>query len=134
MEIAVPKYTVGQIVFGKLKGYPPWPAVVTGLPKGRNIANITYFNSGQCSSMSFKKLTPYHAANKIIGRYKNKNVGFTKALSEMELVAIKQKKIEKKKPNTQNFRIVVKLLSKSEILKIQNDLKKSAKERDGRCY
>lgn len=133
MEIAIQKYTVGQVVFGKLKGYPPWPAVITALPKGRNIASITYFNSGQCSDLSFKKLTPYHAAGNVIHKYANKNKSFTKALQEMELVATKMnKKDEEKKTATKKYRleprVIIKLLSKAEISEIQSKLKTSKKK------
>lgn len=141
MEIAIQKYAVGQVVFGKIKGYPPWPAVITALPKGRHIACITYFNSGECSELSFKKLTPYHSAEKVIKKYANKNIGFTKALKEMELVAKKQnKKDEEKKNTTKKYRlepqVIIKLLSKAEISEIQRSLKRTKKKRDyfGRCY
>lgn len=109
MEIAIQKFNVGQVVFGKTKGYPPWPAVITSLPKGRNIAKIAYFNSGQCSELSVKKLTPYHAATNIIRRYANKNHAFTKALQEMQLVAQKNKKKDTTKKYHVEPRIVIKI-------------------------
>lgn len=138
MDIAIIKYTVGQIVFGKIKGYPPWPAVITALPKGNKLAKIAYFNSGECSELSFKKITPYHAADKIVERYLNKNQGFTKAYFEMQLVAEKEAKKKTTKPTKQTYKqpkLILKLLSKDEILKIQGDLKKK-KKRDisGRSY
>lgn len=140
MDIAVIQYTVGQMVFGKLKGYPPWPAVITAL-KNKNVAKITYFNSGQCSELSFKKLTPYHGAGKIVERYLNKNRGFTKAFQEMELVANshkktgtegekgKKKELEKEETYKQP-ELIIELLSKDQISTIQRNLKKMKKKRD----
>lgn len=151
MEIAQIKYTVGQLVFGKLKGYPPWPAVVTGLVKNRNMAKIIYLNSGQCSELSFKKLTPYGAAKKIIDRHLNKNRGFTRAYQEMELLAAEshEKKIaedeekketkkaededkEERKVIKKSPKVIIKLLTKEEIMVIQKNLKK--KKKKNRCY
>lgn len=152
MEIAKINYTVGQIVFGKIKGYPPWPAVVTELPKGKNVAKILYFNSGQYSVLSFKKLTPYHAAGFIVERHLDKNRGFTKAYREMEIVAMQSRKekranenntdknelnktAQKKKNIYKTPKVIIKLLSKDEILKIQNDLaKKKKRDISGRSY
>lgn len=135
MEIAVQNFTVGQIVFGKLKGYPPWPSVITALPKGKNVAQIKYFNSGQSSILSIKKLTPYNAAGDIIVRYANKNKGFTKALREMEMVAKKEKKVDETVTKKYRLepRVIIKLLSQSEISEIQRSLKMHSKE-NGRCY
>lgn len=146
MDIAQIQYTVGQVVYGKIKGYPPWPAVIAAL-KNKNVAKITYFNSGECSELSFKKLTPYHAAGKVVERYLNKNRGFSKAYHEMEIVVNSRKKTntdeeEGKKKETEEKqtykqpKVIIKLLSKDEILKIQRDLKKTKKKRDisGRCY
>lgn len=136
MDIATINYIVGQVVFGKLKGYPPWPAVITALPNNKKVARIMYFNSGQYSELSFKKLTPYHSAAAIIQRHLNRNVGFTKAYHEMELVAEAnkrkeapdgriKKKVKKpvKKQTHQVPLLIIKILSKDEILKIQMDLK-----------
>jgi hypothetical protein len=44
MDCAIIKYTVGQVVYAKLKGYPPWPALITNFPRN-GIARVSYFNS-----------------------------------------------------------------------------------------
>lgn len=85
MELTKVKFTVGQLVYGKLKGYPPWPALITKIQK--NIATIVYFNANQqYSNISFNKLTPYHAGRKIVERYYNRDNKFSKAYDEMEVV------------------------------------------------
>lgn len=135
MDIAIIKFSVGQIVFAKIKGYPPWPAVITALPKDKNCAKVTYFNSGQCSELSYKKLTPFHAAGSIIERHLNRNKGFTRAYLEMKLVAEKNTKKKPTKRTHKQPKIFVKLLSKDEISKIQADLKKQKKpDISGRSY
>lgn len=35
MELAVRKFSVGEIVFVKIKGYPPWPSTITQFIKNR---------------------------------------------------------------------------------------------------
>lgn len=151
MEIAKIKYTIGQIVFGKIKGYPSWPAVITAFPKGKKVASIIYFNSGETSNLSFEKLTPYHAAGPIVERHLNKNRGFTKAYREMQIVLQNnqkrrnanqnEEKIKKMEPkmakNYKHPKVIIKLLSKEEILKIQKDLKTAKKKKrdiTGRSY
>lgn len=68
MELQKIRFTVGQLVYGKLKGYPPWPAVITNIEK--NMAKIVYFNANAAfSNISFKKLTSYHAGKKILDKY-----------------------------------------------------------------
>lgn len=66
MALAAQQFTVGQAVYAKIKGYPPWPAVITHLPPNRKIARVMYFNSGEVNDLSFKRLTPFHAGIGIV--------------------------------------------------------------------
>lgn len=79
MELERVKFSVGQAVYAKLKGYPPWPAFISHIPKNRKIARVQYFNSGQWNDLSFEKLTPFHAGANIASKYFAKNIAFTKA-------------------------------------------------------
>lgn len=96
MDLQITKYTVGQVVYAKLKGYPPWPAVITKIVRD-GIATVPYFNSTKWNDLSFKKLTPYHAEIMIEKRYLEKNKGFTKAFNEMHFLLGYQKKNEQKR-------------------------------------
>lgn len=137
MDLVKVVFSVGQVVYAKLKGYPPWPAVITFIPKGRKVAKVLYFNSGQCSELSFAKLTPVHAAKNIELKYLNKNIGFTKAFNEMVLV---MGQAEKKKEK--ELRVNLRKLTPSEIKHIQNGLKRKQptkieekrRLRNGRLY
>lgn len=41
MELAERKFSIGDIVFAKIKGYPPWPSTVTQFIKNR--VKIVFF-------------------------------------------------------------------------------------------
>ena len=99
MELAKLRFSVGQMVYGKLKGYPPWPALITKIEK--NIATIVYFNANQqYSNISFSKLTPYHAGHKIVDKYYGRDKKFSKAFDEMQLVLDVQLKKKQEEKNT----------------------------------
>lgn len=132
MEISKKTFTIGQIVFGKIKGHIAWPALITDIPKGKTIVKIVYFNSGEHSILSTKNLTPFHSAGKIIDKHLNENEGFTKAYNEMLLVAQKSPSNTKKstvKKDSNRPKVILKRLSKDDILKIQNDLKSIGKKK-----
>lgn len=85
MEISV-RFFVGQLVFAKIKGYPPWPGFISEIDGNR--AKVTYFNwQNQFNWIGFKKLLPAHAANEIVERYYTKNVSFRGAVNEMQRLA-----------------------------------------------
>lgn len=121
MELVTLKYTVGQVVYAKIKGYPPWPAIITHIPRDRNIARVQYFNSGQWNELSFTKLTPFHAAQNIVSKYFGKNRPFTKAFQEMQMVMDKAKKEENSTNTTP--KIILHQLTLTEMEEIKRDLK-----------
>lgn len=152
MECATIQFTVGQLVYAKLKGYPPWPAVITHFPRNR-IARVIYFNSKKWlvlhllvkflfhiylifrfrSNLSFKKLTPYHAGKTIEQRYLRRNVGFTKAYNEMKIVLNKNEKNNAYKPQIKLQRLTAENIIKIKLsLKDGNQSKKNL--RNGRTY
>lgn len=141
MDLVVIKFVAGQVVYAKIKGYPPWPAVITHIPKNRKVARVQYFNSGQWKQLSFHKLTPFHAEQNIAAKYLEKNVSFTKAFKEMQMVMEKSKK-EETTPKTVP-KIILRQLTPADIEKIQCDLKakrkptkieKKSRLRSGRLY
>lgn len=148
MALAELTFTVGQVVYAKLKGYLPWPALITHIPK-KTIARVAFFNSTQWSELSFKKLIPYHSgdAKAIVNKHLNRNAAFTKAHCEMLFVTNQSKpkvtptkaeeKIEtKSKSKPQHPRIILDRLSVEAIKELQEKLskKKSKHFRKGRNY
>lgn len=123
MELSVQKFETGQAVYAKIKGYPPWPAFVTHIPKDRKVARVQYFNSGLWNELSFAKLTPFHAGKGIVEKYLNKNGAFTKAYHEMLLMMQPKQKAEKKE-EMKSARIVLCRLTPIEIQRIRSDLKR----------
>lgn len=49
-QLALRKFYVGQAVYAKIKGYPPWPALITQMPTIKK-ARVQYFNSGQYNDL-----------------------------------------------------------------------------------
>lgn len=141
MDLATVKFIVGQVVYAKIKGFPPWPAIITHIPKNRNVARVQYFNSGQWNELSFQKLTPFHAGKNIVQKYMKKNHPFNKAFREMQAVMEKNKKTENK-VEKEIPKIILRQLSPAEIKEIQSDLAKSkltkierkSRLRSGRFY
>lgn len=138
MALVEQKFVAGQVVYAKIKGYPPWPAIVTHMPTEKK-ARVQYFNSGQWNEISIAKLTPFHAGRHIENQYLNRNAGFTKAYQEMLLMLkVLQEKAEKKCEKT--ARIVLHQLTPADIKKIKSDLKAKASKkekkslRSGRLY
>lgn len=150
------KYLVGQAVFAKIKGYPPWPSIITEIPRN-GLVKVLYFNSSEYSVLSEKRIKPIQAGGDIVKKYKG-NKAFTKALAEMNAVLkietpkTTPKKEPKKTPkkttknttkNTpkitpkKDFILRIKMLSRDEIGEIQKSLKAQhpkRKLRAGRCY
>lgn len=152
MELQKIGFSVGQLVYGKVKGYAPWPAVITKID--RNIATIVYFAANQkFSNLALKNLTPYHAGRKIVAKYYGHNMKFSRAFDEADVVwqaklkqeeELKQKElIEMKKKKKMDElpkkpTIVLERLSQMDIQKIQKKLKqensKRKKLRSGRIF
>lgn len=149
MELQKLRFTVGQMVYGKLKGYPPWPAVITKIEK--NMAKIVYFNANkEFSTISFNKLTPFHAGGKIVEKYHDRNLKFTKAYNEMRaMLQIKmkdqsqeRKKMEKSKQKSekkqiepsknlrQNCSIILDGLTPNQITEVQRKLKQNESKKN----
>lgn len=82
MEVAERRFFVGQLVFAKLKGWPPWPGVIVEIDRFK--AKISYFNwRNQYNWIGFKKLTLVTSAREIIDKHYMRNVTFRGAVDEM---------------------------------------------------
>lgn len=128
MELEKLRFTVGQLVFGKIKGYPDWPALITEIHK--NTAKIVWFNwNDQTSKISFEKLTPYFAGRRIVNTQYGRNAKFTKACDEMEYVLrLKLEQQKREKESKEIPVIIIHRLSPTDIEKIQRKLKQEASE------
>lgn len=142
MELVRQSFTVGQVVYAKIKGYPPWPAIITHMPTEKK-ARVQYFNSSEWNELSIKKLTPFHAGQSIEHKYLNRNGAFTKAFNEMHLVMEASSKKTKEKKECPTARIILNRLTPINIKKIQANLKSLEKPtkleaksrlRSGRLY
>lgn len=139
MALVEQKFVAGQVVYAKIKGYPPWPAWITHMPTEKK-ARVRYFNSGKWNELSIAKLTPFHAGRYIENRYLNRNAGFTKAYHEMLLMmeALQHKNRAEKSEKT--AQIVLRQLTPADIIQIKSDLKAKASKkekkslRSGRLY
>lgn len=113
MEVAVRSFFVGQLVYAKIKGYPPWPGVISSLDGSR--AKVVYFNwNKRFNWIGFKKLTPVISAKKVRDQYYGRNVKFTGAVDEMERLAnfVVERRLNSGKPtippiDTVNFSIEI---------------------------
>lgn len=76
---------VGDLCYGKIKGYVEWPAVVTDVQK--KFAWVKFFNASmqeQNGKCTFKYIYNLHDGLKFLNKY-NKNVAFITAAKEMAL-------------------------------------------------
>lgn len=61
MDLAVRNFEIGQMVYSKIVGYPPWPSCIIDFQEknGKQVAVVRYFGwNGEKSYLSFNKLTP----------------------------------------------------------------------------
>lgn len=132
MELTKIRFTIGQMVYGKLRGYPPWPGVITEIDEEK--AKVVYFNwNSQFSYLHFNKLTPYHAGRRIVNVHYGRNKKFTKAYDEMEYVvqlkSEQQKKRREEKSSPKKPMIILQRLSGIDIKNIKRELKQESAKR-----
>lgn len=120
MELERVKFVVGQVVYAKIKGYPPWPAYITHFPRAK-IARVRYFNSEQWNELSIDKLTSFHAGKSIATRYCGRNPAFTAAYRTMQLTMENKEKQPEAKPAPN---IKIKILSKKKLKEMKNEKQK----------
>lgn len=80
------KFFVGQLVLAKIKGYPPWPGLITEIDRSR--AKVVYFNwQNPYNWIGFKKITLASSAANIIEQHYDRNIAFAGAVNEMRQIA-----------------------------------------------
>lgn len=130
MALVLQKFTVGQVVYAKIKGYPPWPGVITHMPTEKK-ARVLYFNwNGEHNDLSIKKLTSFHAGRNIEQKYLNRNAQFTKAFHEMLLMV--EAPIVEPQQNKKQIRIVLRQLTPADIKQIKSELKANTGKKQGK--
>ncbi|EDV53118.1 hepatoma-derived growth factor-related protein 2 [Drosophila erecta] len=83
-EKAAASYSIGDLVFAKVKGYPPWPAKITKSNNNKKY-NVYFYGTGETANIKVEDLFPYannkerFATEKIMKRAK-----FTEAIDQIE--------------------------------------------------
>ncbi|XP_058058498.1 hepatoma-derived growth factor-related protein 2-like [Anopheles bellator] len=76
-------FNIGDLVFAKVKGYPPWPAKITRIDKSKY--NVYFYGTGETANIKVEDLFPYEeskgkfATDKIMRRK-----GFKEAMLQIE--------------------------------------------------
>ncbi|XP_044740193.1 PC4 and SFRS1-interacting protein isoform X2 [Chrysoperla carnea] len=75
-------FCVGDKVFAKVKGYPPWPAIIDEI-KGKRYS-VTFYGTKETSKLKLEDLCDYiDNRDKITGKYSKKK-GFLESIRELE--------------------------------------------------
>ncbi|XP_052847925.1 PC4 and SFRS1-interacting protein [Drosophila gunungcola] len=83
-EKAAKSYSIGDLVFAKVKGYPPWPAKITKSNNNKKY-NVYFYGTGETANIKVEDLFPYadnkekFATEKIMKRAK-----FIEAIDQIE--------------------------------------------------
>ncbi|XP_016980232.1 PC4 and SFRS1-interacting protein [Drosophila rhopaloa] len=83
-EKAAKSYSIGDLVFAKVKGYPPWPAKITKINNNKKY-NVYFYGTGETANIKVEDLFPYadnkekFATEKIMKRAK-----FIEAIEQIE--------------------------------------------------
>ncbi|XP_043652033.1 PC4 and SFRS1-interacting protein [Drosophila teissieri] len=83
-EKAAASYNIGDLVFAKVKGYPPWPAKITKSNNNKKY-NVYFYGTGETANIKVEDLFPYannkerFATEKIMKRAK-----FIEAIEQIE--------------------------------------------------
>ncbi|XP_036675388.3 PC4 and SFRS1-interacting protein [Drosophila suzukii] len=83
-EKAAKSYSIGDLVFAKVKGYPPWPAKITKSNNNKKY-NVYFYGTGETANIKLEDLFPYadnkerFATEKIMKRAK-----FIEAIEQIE--------------------------------------------------
>lgn len=76
-------FKIGDLVFAKVKGYPPWPAKITRIDKTKY--NVYFYGTGETASIKQEDLFPYEASKEKFATEKiMKRKGFKEAMIQIE--------------------------------------------------
>jgi len=78
------KYNAGALVFAKVKGYPPWPARITGLGS-KDRYKIYFYGTYEIATVKGEDIWPYNPETKAKFAPKNlKRKGYSEGLDQIE--------------------------------------------------
>ena len=78
------KYTPGDLVFAKVKGYPPWPARVTGIASN-NRYKVFFYGTHEIANIKNEDIWIFSPDNKAKFAPKNmKRKGYPEGLDQIE--------------------------------------------------
>uniref|UniRef100_A0A182JU58 PWWP domain-containing protein n=1 Tax=Anopheles christyi TaxID=43041 RepID=A0A182JU58_9DIPT len=76
-------FQIGDLVFAKVKGYPPWPAKITRIEKSKY--NVYFYGTGETANIKKEDLFPYEASKEKFATEKiMKRKGFKEAMLQIE--------------------------------------------------
>ena len=78
------KYTKGALVFAKVKGYPPWPARITGLGS-KDRYKVYFYGTYETATLRSEDIWPYNPDTKEKFATKNmKRKGYSEGIDQIE--------------------------------------------------
>ena len=78
------KYEPGALIFGKVKGYPPWPARITGLGS-KDRYKIYFYGTYETATLRSEDIWPYNPETKEKFAPKNmKKKGYPEGIDQIE--------------------------------------------------
>jgi len=78
------KFEPGALVFGKVKGYPPWPARVTAIAS-KDRYKVYFYGTYETGSLKAEDMWPYNQETKAKFAQKNmKKKGYTEGIDQIE--------------------------------------------------
>ncbi|XP_058125871.1 PC4 and SFRS1-interacting protein-like [Anopheles ziemanni] len=76
-------FKIGDLVFAKVKGYPPWPAKIMRIDKTKY--NVYFYGTGETANIKVEDLFPYEASKEKFATEKiMKRKGFKEAMEQIE--------------------------------------------------
>lgn len=88
------KFAVGDKVFGKIKGYPNWPAKIDSIEaSGAKLVkyNVTFYETGETAILKEGDICNYNENKALYGKLKLKNKRFNEAIKQIEMSFIRNK-------------------------------------------
>jgi len=84
LEMVKQKFEPGALVFGKVKGYPPWPARVTAIAS-KDRYKVYFYGTYETGSLKAEDMWPYNQETKAKFAQKNmKKKGYTEGIDQIE--------------------------------------------------
>ena len=78
------KYAPGALIFGKVKGYPPWPARITGLGS-KDRYKVYFYGTYETATLRSEDIWPYNPETKEKFASKNmKRKGYPEGIDQIE--------------------------------------------------